>query len=50
MFLKFIIIGLVLSVGNFTWQAFTGHNWEQAFERSYFQIVACLICAIAIKF
>lgn len=50
MFLKFIIIGLALSVGSFTWQAFTGHNWEQALEHSYFQIVACLICAIATKF
>lgn len=38
--MKFIIVTLGLAAGNYIYQAFTGHNWGLATERSFFQAVA----------
>jgi hypothetical protein len=41
---KYLVVAAGLSVGNFIFQAATGHNWGIAMDRSLFQMVA-LGCA-----
>jgi|APTNR8051073442_1049403.scaffolds.fasta_scaffold91303_2 hypothetical protein len=36
-----VVIGL--GIANFAYQAFAGHNWAAAIDRTWFQVLACLI-------
>ena len=40
-----LLSSLGLAIGNFLVQAATQHDWGVALERSYFQLVACLMMA-----
>jgi len=42
--MEFIMLGLGLSIGNYFYQFLNDKDWKKAFERSYFQMVACLLC------
>ena len=42
--MKYVPLGIGLMIGNFLYQAFqTNPNWEQAADRSFFQLAALLI-------
>jgi len=45
--LYLIPLWLGLALGNFTQQAFANQNWQQAIERSWFQLIA-LFCIFII--
>ena len=40
-----IFVGTGLAVANFAWQALGGQHWDIALERSWFQLIACLMMA-----
>lgn len=43
-----IVLGLV--TGNYLVQILLGaHNWHTAFEHSFFQFIACLVCLLFYK-
>jgi hypothetical protein len=42
--MNYVLVTFGLVVGNFMYQAFAGHDWESATERSFFQAVAVLLC------
>jgi hypothetical protein len=44
-----LITMLGLSLGNFSYQAFTGENWGVAFERTYFQFWGCMTLAVLMR-
>ena len=50
MILTIIVVGMGLTTGNFLFQAVTMRQWDVAFERSLFQLVALAACAIALKY
>ena len=38
--MKFILVALAMTAGNFIYQVFKKRDWERAFEISFFQAVA----------
>jgi hypothetical protein len=42
-----LLVALGAGLANFAYQAFTGHNWSVAVERTWFQVWACLTVGAA---
>lgn len=47
--MPYIISAFVVVSASFLFQALTSHDWDIAFERSYFQIVAIGVCYLFVK-
>lgn len=47
--MKFAAVFFGLVAANFIYQAFTGHSWGVALDRSFFQGVALLAAAIIVS-
>lgn len=43
------MLSLGLTIGNFLYQAATGQDWAVAFDRSYFQLVACMTMVFCLR-
>lgn len=45
-----ILVGFGLTVANFAYQGLGSQQWAVAFDRSFFQVTACLLTAAADHF
>lgn len=45
--LLYLAIGLI--AGNYVYQVLTAHNWQRAFEISFFQAIAVLACWLSCR-
>lgn len=49
-FCMYFGIALSLAMGNFLYQFLKSQNWSQALERTFFQVIAIILCAIVSYF
>jgi len=47
---NYLLTFLSFTIGNYIWQIAFERDWEKAFERTYFQLIALLIFAMIQKF
>lgn len=44
--MRYIAIGIGLTIGNFLWAAYKSKDWQDAAKTSWYQIVAVACCAL----